>query len=66
MSEETAGLLGLIDRLGALLEKSDLVELEVESGETGIVLRKPTATGAIGARRGGNYLARGSGRRERR
>ncbi|MGZ6314559.1 MAG: acetyl-CoA carboxylase biotin carboxyl carrier protein [Candidatus Limnocylindrales bacterium] len=44
MSEETAGLLGLIDRLGALLEKSDLVELEVESGETGIVLRKPIAT----------------------
>jgi acetyl-CoA carboxylase biotin carboxyl carrier protein len=43
MSEETAGLLGLIDRLGALLEKSDLVELEVEAGETGIVLRKPSA-----------------------
>jgi acetyl-CoA carboxylase biotin carboxyl carrier protein len=43
MSEETAGLLGLIDRLGALLEKSDLVELEVESGETGIALRKPSA-----------------------
>ncbi len=43
MSEETAGLLGLIDRLGALLEKSDLVELEVEAGKTGIVLRKPAA-----------------------
>jgi acetyl-CoA carboxylase biotin carboxyl carrier protein len=43
MSEETASLLGLIDRLGSLLERSDLVELEVESGETGIVLRKPAA-----------------------
>jgi acetyl-CoA carboxylase biotin carboxyl carrier protein len=54
MSPETASLLGLIDRLGSLLEKSDVVELEVEAGETGIVLRKPaalapaaTATGAV-------------------
>ncbi len=43
MSEETASLLGLIDRLGSLLERSDLIELEVESGETGISLRKPAA-----------------------
>jgi len=43
MSAETASLLGLIDRLGSLLERSDLIELEVESGETGIVLRKPSA-----------------------
>ena len=43
MSEETVSLLSLIDRLGALLERSDLVELEVEAGETGIVLRKPAA-----------------------
>jgi acetyl-CoA carboxylase biotin carboxyl carrier protein len=43
MSPETASLLGLIDKLGSLLERSDLVELEVESGETGIVLRKPAA-----------------------
>ena len=43
MSPETASLLGLIDRLGALLERSDVVELEVEAGETGIVLRKPAA-----------------------
>jgi acetyl-CoA carboxylase biotin carboxyl carrier protein len=52
MSPETASLLGLIDRLGSLLEKSDVVELEVEAGETGIVLRKPAAlapaaTGAV-------------------
>jgi acetyl-CoA carboxylase biotin carboxyl carrier protein len=43
MPPETASLLGLIDKLGSLLERSDLVELEVESGETGIVLRKPAA-----------------------
>jgi len=42
-SEETTALLGLIDRLGALLERSDLAELEVQAGETGIVLRKPAA-----------------------
>ncbi|MGA3030010.1 MAG: biotin/lipoyl-containing protein [Candidatus Limnocylindrales bacterium] len=43
LSAETTSLLGLIDRLGSLLERSDLVELEVESGGTGIVLRKPSA-----------------------
>jgi acetyl-CoA carboxylase biotin carboxyl carrier protein len=43
MSPETASLLGLIDRLGSLLERSDLAEIEVEAGETGIVLRKPAA-----------------------
>lgn len=43
LSAETSSLLGLIDQLGALLERSDLVELEVESGGTGIVLRKPSA-----------------------
>jgi acetyl-CoA carboxylase biotin carboxyl carrier protein len=48
MSEETASLLGLIDRLGSLLERSELVELEVESGETGIILRKPAALIAPG------------------
>jgi acetyl-CoA carboxylase biotin carboxyl carrier protein len=43
VSDETASLLGLVDRLGAMLERSDLVELEVEAGETGIILRKPAA-----------------------
>ena len=43
VSAETASLLDLVDRLSALLEKSDLVELEVESGATGLVLRKPAA-----------------------
>jgi acetyl-CoA carboxylase biotin carboxyl carrier protein len=36
-------LLALIDRLAELLERSDLTELEVESGGTGLVLRKPAA-----------------------
>ena len=36
-------LLGLIDRLAALLDRSDLTELEVEAGATGLVLRKPVS-----------------------
>lgn len=40
-------LLRLIDRLAALLDRSDLTELEVESGGTGLVLRKPTALAPI-------------------
>ena len=40
-------LLGLIDRLAALLDRSDLTELEVESGGTGLVLRKPSALAPI-------------------
>lgn len=38
-----ASLLALIDRLGAMLERSDLSELEVEVGGTALVLRKPSA-----------------------
>jgi acetyl-CoA carboxylase biotin carboxyl carrier protein len=38
-----ASLLELVDRLTALLERSDLAELEVEAGGTGLVLRKPSA-----------------------
>jgi len=40
-------LLRLIDRLAALLDRSDLTELEVESGGTGVVLRKPSALAPI-------------------
>jgi acetyl-CoA carboxylase biotin carboxyl carrier protein len=43
LSAETASLLSLVDGLTSLLESSDLVELEVQSGETGILLRKPGA-----------------------
>ena len=42
-------LLGLIDRLADLLERSDLSELEVESGGTGLILRKPVAIAAAPA-----------------
>jgi acetyl-CoA carboxylase biotin carboxyl carrier protein len=36
-------LLALIDHLADLLERSDLAEIEVESGGTGLILRKPVA-----------------------
>ena len=38
-----ASLLALVDRLAGLLERSDVTELEVEAGGTGIILRKATA-----------------------
>jgi acetyl-CoA carboxylase biotin carboxyl carrier protein len=40
-------LLGLIDRLAALLDRSDLSELEVEAGGTGLILRKPAALAPV-------------------
>jgi len=42
-ADDDVELLGLIDRLAALLDRSDLTELEVEAGGTGLVLRKPSA-----------------------
>ena len=45
-SAADADLLALIDRLAGLLERSDLSELEVEAGGTGLVLRKPLAAAA--------------------
>jgi acetyl-CoA carboxylase biotin carboxyl carrier protein len=39
-------LLGLVDRLASLLDRSDLSELEVEAGATGLILRKPSAVAA--------------------
>jgi acetyl-CoA carboxylase biotin carboxyl carrier protein len=44
-----ASLLGLVDRLADLLDRSDLTELEVEAGGTGLVLRKPSAIAATAA-----------------
>lgn len=38
-----ASLLALVDRLTVLLERSDLAELEVESGSTSVILRKAFA-----------------------
>jgi acetyl-CoA carboxylase biotin carboxyl carrier protein len=49
-----ASLLALVDRLGALLDHSDLSELAVEAGGTRLVLRKPAAiTPIAGASPGG-------------
>jgi acetyl-CoA carboxylase biotin carboxyl carrier protein len=44
-----AELLALIDRLAGLLDRSDLTELEVEAGGTGLVLRKPAALAPLAA-----------------
>jgi acetyl-CoA carboxylase biotin carboxyl carrier protein len=38
-----ARLFGVIDRLAAILDHSDLLELEIQVGDTGLTLRKPTA-----------------------
>ncbi|MEP6640225.1 MAG: biotin/lipoyl-containing protein [Chloroflexota bacterium] len=46
-------LLGLIDRLADLLERSDLSELEVESGGIGLILRKPVAAAPAAVSPGG-------------
>jgi acetyl-CoA carboxylase biotin carboxyl carrier protein len=40
-------LLGLVDRLAALLDRSELTELEVQVGGTGLVLRKPVAVAPV-------------------
>jgi acetyl-CoA carboxylase biotin carboxyl carrier protein len=42
-------LLALIDHLAGLLERSDLAELEIESGGTGLILRKPVAIAPVPA-----------------
>ena len=44
-----ASLLALVDRLAAVLERSDLSELEVEAGGTALVLRKAVAVAAAPA-----------------
>ncbi len=49
VSAGDASLLALIDQLAGLLEKSDLSEIEVEAGGTGLVLRKPTAIAVAAA-----------------
>ena len=43
-----ASLLALVDRLGSLLDRSELSELAVESGGTRLVLRKPAAIAPTG------------------
>jgi len=57
-----AELLALIDRLATLLERSDLAELEVEAGGTGLILRKPAAVAPISqAGTGATHPAPGDG-----
>jgi acetyl-CoA carboxylase biotin carboxyl carrier protein len=61
------GLFGVIDRLAAILDHSDLVELEIQVGATGLTLRKPTALPAAavavgpGAAAGGTTSLPGAG-----
>ena len=38
-----AALLGLVDRLAAILERGELAELEVSAGDTTIIVRSPSA-----------------------
>jgi acetyl-CoA carboxylase biotin carboxyl carrier protein len=52
-----ASLLALVDHLAAFLERSDLTELEVEAGGTGLVLRKPAAIASLGTSAGQAYPA---------
>jgi acetyl-CoA carboxylase biotin carboxyl carrier protein len=42
-TEADASLLALVDRLAGILERSDLLELEVEAGATTLRLRRPDA-----------------------
>ena len=42
-----ASLLALVDRLGVLLDRSDLSELAVQAGATRLVLRKPIAIAPV-------------------
>jgi acetyl-CoA carboxylase biotin carboxyl carrier protein len=43
MPKADESLLALIDQLAALLDRTELTELEVQVGDTGLVLRKPSA-----------------------
>ncbi|MEO8274171.1 MAG: biotin/lipoyl-containing protein [Chloroflexota bacterium] len=43
MTKPDESLLALIDQLAALLDRTELTELEVQVGSTGLVLRKPVA-----------------------
>jgi hypothetical protein len=43
-----SSLLNLIDRLSALLDRTELTELEVQVGSTGLILRKPSAIAPAG------------------
>jgi acetyl-CoA carboxylase biotin carboxyl carrier protein len=48
-ADADGSLLAILDRLTGLLERSDLTEIEVEAGGTGLVLRKAAALTATAA-----------------
>jgi acetyl-CoA carboxylase biotin carboxyl carrier protein len=62
MSDDTevGELLALVDKLEALLENSDLSEIEVEAAGTTLVLRKPVAALSVPSRSRGDGAADGS------
>jgi acetyl-CoA carboxylase biotin carboxyl carrier protein len=49
---ETPELVDLINRLEKLLNESELSELEIEAGQTGLVLKKPSAFAEAGGSAG--------------
>ncbi len=48
-ADADGSLLAILDRLTGLLERSDLTEIEVEAGGTGLILRKAAALSSPGA-----------------
>jgi len=48
-ADADGSLLAILDRLTGLLERSDLTEIEVEAGGTGLILRKAAALTSSGA-----------------
>jgi acetyl-CoA carboxylase biotin carboxyl carrier protein len=48
-SGQDGSLLAILDRLTALLERSDLTEIEVEAGGTGLILRKAVVIAPVAA-----------------
>ena len=49
VAQQREDLIALVDRLEAILLRSELDELEVEVGETALLLRRPTAVAATAA-----------------
>jgi len=54
---DVAGLVELIDRLESLLNSSELSEIEIEAGDTTLVLRKPSAVAPVPAATDGGQPA---------
>jgi acetyl-CoA carboxylase biotin carboxyl carrier protein len=63
MGPHSAELIALIDRLEDLLERSELSEIEVEAGTTGLVLRTPAALALLAPAAGADATAVNAGAR---